>query len=182
MAPVGFAFQPILENDLVLLRPLEQADRSALYALASDPLVWEQHPAKERSTPEGFEPYFAEAIACGKAFAILDKTNHQLMGTSRYHPVPEYEDAIEIGWTFLARKYWGAGYNRQVKDLMIRHAFHFVSHVLFHVDAQNYRSQKAVEKIGGRRLFEINDIMISPRGPREFIFGIHRDQGSPQYP
>jgi RimJ/RimL family protein N-acetyltransferase len=176
---MSFAFQPILENELVLLKPLEPADKQALFTLASDPLVWEQHPSKERSTPEGFEPYFAEAIACGKAFAIIDKSDGQLMGTSRYHPVPEYEDAIEIGWTFLARKYWGTAYNRRVKDLMIGHAFQFVSHILFHVDAYNYRSQRAVEKIGGRRLFEINGIVISPRGSREFIFGIHRDQLSP---
>jgi N-acetyltransferase len=179
MAPAIFNFQPTLENELVLLRPLEPADRAALFALASDPLVWEQHPAKERSTPEGFEPYFAEAIACGKAFAIMNKEDHQLMGTSRYHPVPEYDDAIEIGWTFIARKYWGTKYNRSVKDLMIGHAFRFVSHVLFHVDAYNYRSQKAVGKIGGQLLSEINSIQISPRGPRELIYGIHRDQARP---
>jgi N-acetyltransferase len=175
----SFAFQPILENDLVLLRPLEPTDKQALFALASDPLVWEQHPAKERATREGFEPYFAEAIACGKSFAIVDKDSGQLMGTSRYHPVPEYDDAIEIGWTFLSRAYWGKGYNGQIKDLMIKHAFHYVSHVLFHVDGQNFRSQKAVEKIGGKRLTEINGVTIHTRGPREFIYGISRNQWIP---
>lgn len=170
-----FDFQPILEGDLVFLRPLLPTDKEELFRLASDPLVWEQHPAKERATPEGFEPYFDEAIKCGKALAIFNKQNGQLMGTSRYHLVPEYEDAIEIGWTFLARQYWGQGYNRQVKHLMIRHAFRYVSHVLFHVDMHNFRSQKAVEKIGGERLFAIEGISIFPRGPRELIYGIRKD-------
>jgi N-acetyltransferase len=175
-----FHFQPILIGEQVLIRPLLLSDQEDLYHLASDPLVWEQHPAKERATRKGFELYFEEAIACGKACAIIDRLNGQLMGTSRYHLVPEYVDAIEIGWTFLSRAYWGKGYNQEVKDLMIRHAFQFVSHVLFHVDAQNYRSQKAVEKIGGTRLTEINGIPISTRGPRELIFGIHRDHPRPQ--
>ncbi len=37
--------QPTLEDELVRLRPLEEADSEALYEVAQDPLIWEQHPS-----------------------------------------------------------------------------------------------------------------------------------------
>jgi RimJ/RimL family protein N-acetyltransferase len=58
---------------------------------------------------------------------------------------------VEIGWTFLARSHWGGKYNGQMKELMLRHAFRFVERVVFLIGEHNLRSQRAVEKIGGRR-------------------------------
>ena len=59
---------------------------------------------------------------------------------------------FRIGWTFLARSHWGGRYNGQMKELMLQHAFRFVSCVVFLVGPQNLRSQRAVEKIGGVRV------------------------------
>ena len=58
--------------------------------------------------------------------------------------------AVEIGSTFLARRLWGGPVNRAIKRLMLRHAFAYVEQVEFLVWDRNFRSRRAVEKIGGR--------------------------------
>jgi RimJ/RimL family protein N-acetyltransferase len=147
-------WQPILEDDLVLIQPLSIEDLDQLYAAASDPLIWEQHPAKERATREGFRKFFDEAMASGCALAIIDRNSQEIIGTSRYHVPDGFSDLIEIGWTFLARKYWGGKYNRCVKRLMINHALQFATDIIFVVDLQNLRSQLAVEKLGAVPIIE----------------------------
>ncbi|HEU4391754.1 MAG TPA: GNAT family N-acetyltransferase, partial [Blastocatellia bacterium] len=73
-------------------------------------------------------------------------------GSSRFYGYNEEKSEIEIGWTFLARSHWGGRYNREMKQLMLRHAFRFVNNVIFLVGPQNLRSQRAVEKIGAVRV------------------------------
>lgn len=141
--------QPVLEGTLVRIRPLVAADWEALYAVASDPLIWEVHPRPDRWQVPVFRQFFAEALACGGGLAIEDKATGAVIGSSRYDAwVPE-EDEIEIGWTFLARAYWGGIYNREVKRLMLDHIHRFVGTVVFLVGAQNHRSRGAMAKIGG---------------------------------
>ena len=82
---------------------------------------------------------------------VLDAKTDDVIGSSRYHDYDPEKSSIEIGWTFLARKYWGGAYNRELKELMLQHAFRFVRRVIFLVGPQNFRSQKAMEKIGGHR-------------------------------
>ena len=50
------------------------------------------------------------------------------------------------------RSHWGGRYNGEMKQLMLRHAFQFVEHVVFLIGPNNYRSQRAIEKIGGVRI------------------------------
>jgi RimJ/RimL family protein N-acetyltransferase len=144
--------QPILQNDCVLLRPLEYVDFQALFKVASDPLIWEQHPAKNRCNEDGFSIFFSDAMDSGGALVIEDNERGEIIGSSRYQLLEENEDAIEIGWTFLARKYWGGKYNRSVKNLMIQHAFNYVGEIIFFIDIDNFRSQKATEKLGAKLL------------------------------
>ena len=146
-----FELQPELRGDLVALRPLRPDDWDALFAVASDPLIWEQHPESDRYKEDVFRRYFQGAIDSGGAFVILDATDGRVIGSSRYAGYDESAREIEIGWTFLARSHWGGTYNRELKDLMLRHAFQFVDRVLFVVGPQNLRSQKALEKIGAVR-------------------------------
>ncbi|HTV65159.1 MAG TPA: GNAT family N-acetyltransferase [Bryocella sp.] len=149
---IAFELQPILEGKLLLLRPLRADDFEDLYAVASDPLIWEQHPAKERAEREGFRKFFQKALDTGGALVAIDRKDGRVIGTSRYHDLDERNSEIEIGYTFLARSHWGNGYNREMKQLMLRHAFRFVERVVFTVDPKNLRSQKAVEKVGGVRM------------------------------
>ena len=146
-----FDLQPNLAGDLLRLRPLRPEDWDALYAVASDPLIWEQHPINDRYREDVFRGFFREALESGGALIVIDSKDGRVIGSSRFHGYDEGKSEIEIGWTFLARSHWGGLYNGEMKQLMLRHAFRFVKRVFFVVGPQNLRSQRAVERIGGVR-------------------------------
>jgi RimJ/RimL family protein N-acetyltransferase len=143
-----FELQPTLEGKLLKLRPLRADDYAALYAAASDPKIWEQHPSSDRWKEEVFKSYFDSGIECGGALLVLDAASGSVIGSSRYYGYDADASEVEIGWTFLTTSYWGGTYNRELKKLMMDHAFKFVDNVLFFVGPQNMRSRKAVEKLG----------------------------------
>jgi RimJ/RimL family protein N-acetyltransferase len=146
-----FDLQPCLKGDLLELRPLCAADFHDLYSVASDPFIWEQHPNKDRYQEEVFQRFFREALESRGALIAIDCKDGRVIGSSRFHGYDEAKSEIEIGWTFLARSHWGGNYNREMKQLMLRHAFRFVNRVYFLVGPQNFRSQRALEKIGAVR-------------------------------
>ncbi|MBC3882456.1 GNAT family N-acetyltransferase [Undibacterium sp. LX40W] len=143
-----FQLQPILTGELITLRPLQSEDFDRLYDVASDPLIWEQHPARDRYQESVFRKFFDEGIASGGAFLINDNSSGQIIGSSRYCAYSEHLSEIEIGYTFLGRDYWGGRYNAELKYLMLRHAFQFIDSVMFVVGDRNFRSQQAVLKLG----------------------------------
>jgi len=126
-------------------------DWNDLFAVASDPFIWEQHPESDRYKEGVFKIFFQEAMEAGGAFAVIDKKNQRIIGSTRFYGYDPEKSEIEIGWTFLARKYWGGRYNREIKQLILNHAFKFVESVVFYVGEKNLRSQKAMEKIGAIR-------------------------------
>lgn len=144
--------QPVLDGELVQLRPLQDSDFDALYAIASDPLLWEQHPSKGRTQKPVFREWFDEAMGSGGALAVLDRRDDRTIGSSRFGQFDPRRNEVEIGWTFLARSHWGGPYNRETKHLMLRHAFRSVDSVVFRVHSRNFRSQRAVEKLGAVRV------------------------------
>ena len=146
-----FDLQPTLKGELLELRPLTAEDFRELYAVASDPLIWEQHPASDRYKEEVFREFFQGALESGGAFLVVDSATGRAIGSTRFHSYDEEESEIEIGWTFLARSHWGGRFNGEMKRLMLDHAFRFVESVVFLVGPENFRSQRAVEKIGGVR-------------------------------
>jgi RimJ/RimL family protein N-acetyltransferase len=143
--------QPTLGGALVTLRPLRADDWDAVFSVASDPLIWEQHPQRERYQQEVFREYFRGAMESGGAFLVLDAVTDEVIGSTRFYEYHEAESEIEIGWTFLARSRWGGAYNREMKQLLVQHALQFVDTVVFRVGMHNIRSQRAMEKIGGIR-------------------------------
>jgi RimJ/RimL family protein N-acetyltransferase len=145
-----FDLQPILTGDLLELRPLKPEDFEQLFAAASDPLIWTQHPESDRYVRDVFQRYFDGAIESRGAFAIIDRRSGRIIGSSRYHDFKPVEREVEIGWTFLERAFWGGAYNNELKCLMLGHAFKGVDRVLFIVGEDNVRSRRAVEKIGGK--------------------------------
>jgi len=150
--PEQFELQPYLVGDLLELRPLRPEDWDSLFLVASDPLIWEQHPAHDRYKEEVFKEFFREALESGGAFVVIDRKTKKVIGSSRYFGFEPTKKEVEIGWTFLARSHWGGNYNRELKRLMLDHAFKFVESVVFIVGVTNIRSQKAMEKIGGVRV------------------------------
>jgi RimJ/RimL family protein N-acetyltransferase len=149
---MSFDLQPTLKGELLELRPLRPEDFPDLYAVASDPLIWEQHPANDRYQEDVFREFFREALESGGAMIATDCRSGYVIGSSRFHGYDPEKSEIEIGWTFLARSHWGGIYNGEMKQLMLRHAFRFVKRVVLLVGPRNFRSQRAVEKIGGLRV------------------------------
>jgi RimJ/RimL family protein N-acetyltransferase len=139
-----------LRGNLIEIRPLTTNDFEALYEAAKDPLIWEQHPESDRYKREVFQRYFDGAIESGGAFAVLERTSGRIIGSSRYCNLKVDEGEVEIGWTFLQRAFWGGSYNRELKSLMLDHAFRFLNRVVFVVGANNQRSQKALQKVGAQ--------------------------------
>jgi RimJ/RimL family protein N-acetyltransferase len=148
---VAFDFQPHLKGKLIELRPLRPEDWDDLFVVASDPLIWEQHPESNRYEKDVFKVFFREALESCGAFVVIDNKIQQIIGSTRFYGYDPEKSEIEIGWTFLARKYWGGQYNREMKSLMLNHAFKFVENVVFLIGEKNIRSQKAIEKIGAIR-------------------------------
>jgi RimJ/RimL family protein N-acetyltransferase len=173
-----FDYQPVLRGDLLTLRPLRADDADALYAVASDPLIWEQHPDQTRYRPDGFRAFFQESLGSGGALVVVDNHTGTIIGSSRFHGHDAAADEVEIGWTFLARRYWGGRYNREMKDLMLTHAFRFVGRAVFLVGPQNLRSQRAMEKIGGVRV----GTRVNGAGRESVVFVITAATFSPGRP
>lgn len=138
----------MLTGDLVVLRPMHEDDFAVLYAVASDPLIWEQHPEPDRCTEPVFRTFFQGGMESGGAFVALDRRDGRVIGSSRFAGYDETNSEVEIGWTFLARSHWGGSYNAEMKRLMLTHAFRFVRRVVFRVGPNNRRSQRALEKVG----------------------------------
>jgi RimJ/RimL family protein N-acetyltransferase len=145
---VDFDLQPTLKGDLIELRPLRPQDFDTLFSAASDPKIWEQHPDSDRYQREVFQGFFDGALESRGAFAIIERKSGRIIGSSRYCNLDLTNCEVEIGWTFLEPEFWGGTYNRELKQLMLDHAFRFVDRVVFVVGEQNFRSQKALAKIG----------------------------------
>ncbi len=152
---ISFNLQPILENEFVKIQPLKESDFEALYHIASDPLIWEQHPNKDRYKREVFEIFFKGAMESGGAFLVFDKQTGESIGSSRYYDYNQENKSLLIGYTFFARSHWGSKYNPALKQLMLQYAFQFVDSVIFHIGANNMRSQKAIERLGASKVGEL---------------------------
>ena len=168
--------QPVLEGERLVLRPLRPDDRDALWAVASDRELWARHPFHDRWQEPVFREFFADALAKGGALAVIDKASGDIVGSSRFQGHdPADGGVVEIGWTFLARRLWGRGYNAEMKRLMLAHAFRFVERVTFRVGQDNVISRGAMKNIGGRLTARL-DITETPRGPiPHVVFEITRE-------
>ena len=169
-------WQPVLEGERLLLRPLQAEDWDALFAVASDREIWAIHPAHDRWQEPVFRAFFDDALANRGAVAVIDRSSGAIVGSSRWQG-HESEDggSVEIGWTFLARSHWGGQFNPELKRLMLAHAFTHVRRVVFHVGEANLRSRRALEKIGARLTDERDVILMAGREVRHIIYEITAD-------
>lgn len=173
---INFELQPSLEDENVRLQPLKSEDFETLYGVASDALIWEQHPNKDRYKREVFETFFKGAIESQGAFLIFDKQTGKAIGSSRFYELEEEASSIAIGYTFFARDHWGGVYNPAVKTLMIDHAFRFVDHVVFHVGAINIRSQKAIERLGAKKIAEVEMEYYGEATKLNFVYQLEKSE------
>jgi RimJ/RimL family protein N-acetyltransferase len=167
--------QPVLAGSHLIVRPVRPEDWAEMCAAASDPEVWALHPVRERYKPEVFRDFFDGALASGTAFSFVDRATNKVIGSSRYYGYDPKISEIEIGWTFLARDYWGGNANSEVKRLMLDHAFTFVDTVVFWVGETNWRSQRAMEKIGGVRRPGLFPRTLSGADHQHVVYEITKD-------
>ena len=146
----------ILEDNILKIVPLIESDFDRLFEIADDPLIWEQHPTKDRYQKEVFQLYFDGAIKGKTAFLIIDKSTDKIIGSTRYYDYKPENSSIAIGYTFLSRQYWGGVYNKSAKRLLIEYAFQYVDNIYFHIGSTNIRSQLATIKIGASKIGEVD--------------------------
>lgn len=171
-----FNIQPTLENENTILYPLQEDDFEALYTVASDPRIWEQHPNKDRWKKDVFRKFFDGAIQSGGAFKIVDKSTGKILGSTRFYDYNEQENSILIGYTFYATKYWGKGINHAVKVMMLDYAFRYVDEVYFHIGVDNIRSQIAIGRLGAKKIAE-REVTYFGEAPRmNFVYCISKEK------
>lgn len=169
-----FNLQPTLENDIAILYPLQETDFEDLYAVASDPLIWEQHPNKNRWQREVFRTFFDGALQSKGAFKIVDKATGELAGSTRIYEYNEQDKSILIGYTFFGRPFWGKGLNLSVKALLLDYLFGFVEQVYFHIGAVNVRSQIAIERLGAEKVDELEVAYFGEAPKLNYVYRISK--------
>jgi N-acetyltransferase len=179
---MNFNIPPILESEKVILYPLQEIDFEDLYAVASDPKIWEQHPSKDRWKRDVFRTFFNGAIQSKGAFKIVNKANQSTIGSTRFYDYNGQQNSIFIGYTFYATSYWGKGINQAVKTMMLDYIFQYVSKVYFHIGSDNIRSQIAIERIGAAKVGEQEVAYFGEASKRNFVYEICKhewEEGKP---
>lgn len=169
-------FQPTLQNRLVIARPIAETDYDDLYAAASDPLIWEQHPNKNRYRPEDFSNYFKGAIESGGALLVKDVQTDQVIGCSRYSDYETATNTVAIGYTFFIRSHWARGYNYALKKLMLDHIFQYVDNVVFYIGAVNKRSQISIERLGAIKTGEKEMAYYGEPKKMDYVYTITKER------
>ncbi|RAJ79055.1 RimJ/RimL family protein N-acetyltransferase [Chitinophaga dinghuensis] len=172
---MNFSIQPTLENERAQLVPLQETDFTEVFAVASDPKIWEQHPNKDRWQEPVFRSFFEGAMKSGGAFKIVDKTSGKVAGSSRFYDYDPETNSIFIGYTFYGTAFWGAGINSSVKKLMLDYIFQFVDKVHFHIGASNIRSQIAIQRIGAVKVGEQEVAYYGEPNRHNFVYEITRE-------
>jgi len=169
---MSFEKQPTLNGKLLTLRPLRGDDFQQLFAAAADPLLWEQHPDKNRYQESVFRKFFDAAIDSGGALIVIDARSGDTIGTSRFHAYSREYRSVEIGWTFLTRACWGGACNAELKSLMLSHAFEYIDKVVFKIGAENFRSQEATKKLGALQV----DANAAATGDKNLVFELDKSR------
>jgi len=143
------AFNVNLETNAFSLEQTTSTDFDPLYEVASNPPVWEQHPEKDRWKRPVFSAFFQGAmendLGC---FTIRDKSAGNVIGSTRFYSYDASGEAVRLGYTFLCPTYWGSSANQEMKEVLLEHAFTIVKNVYFDIGKENFRSRKAIEKLG----------------------------------
>jgi RimJ/RimL family protein N-acetyltransferase len=169
-------FQPFLHNNLVIAEPLKESDFESLYNAASDPLIWEQHPNKNRYQRQEFENYYKGAMESGGAFLVRDAQTNEIIGSSRYSDYHADTNTVSIGYTFFIRSHWGSGHNYHLKKLMLDHIFQFVNTVTFYIGAINKRSQISIERLGAVKIAEEEMAYYGEAPKLNYKYAISKEQ------
>lgn len=161
-----------LENEHVLLRPIRAADRESLRDIALDPTIW-RYFVTMIETDADFDAFFDTAIEDTRAgrrivFHITEKAGGRAAGSMSYGNMAERERRLEIGWSWLGRRYQGTGINRWSKFLLLQHAFERLEceRVEFKTDVLNQQARRGLLNIGATEEGVLRSYNYMPGGRR----------------
>ncbi|MEU3552838.1 GNAT family N-acetyltransferase [Streptomyces fragilis] len=162
----------VLENEHVLLRPVTEADREGVRAVAMDQDIWRYFVSLVESDAD-FETFFAACLADQRAgrrvvFVIVDKDSGRIAGSMSYGNMAEADARLEIGWSWLGRDFRGRGVNRWAKYLLLEHAFERLGaqRVEFKTDVLNEQARRGLRNIGAVEEGVLRSFNYMPGGRR----------------
>jgi RimJ/RimL family protein N-acetyltransferase/nitroimidazol reductase NimA-like FMN-containing flavoprotein (pyridoxamine 5'-phosphate oxidase superfamily) len=165
--PVPAYLQPVrgpwltpvpMRGDHVTLEPLDMSHVDGLFAAIADDDVFEFLPRETPRSREAMAGLVAEALRMHQTgyrvpYVTLDARTGEVIGSTSYYAIDEDNRGLAIGHTMIAKSRWRSGVNTESKLLMLRHAFDVLGavRVEWHTDADNRRSQRAIERLGAVR-------------------------------
>src|ERR1700738_1105398 len=160
----------ILEGRHVRLEPLTLEHTAQLSEVGLEADLWTWIPTPVR-TPEEMSAYVQTALkeqAAGSAlpFALIEKSSGRTVGSTRYGNIDRDHHRVEIGWTWVARKWQRTAVNTEAKYLLLRHAFETLGcmRVELKTDSLNQRSRAAILRIGAREEGIFRNHMMAANG------------------
>ncbi len=150
-----FSTEVVLENDRVLLRPLQQQDVYLLLPFAEqEPEIW-KYSAVTAAGKDGMCEYVNTALQMRDAgkeypFIVFDKQSDSYAGCTRFYDINPDFSTIQLGYTWYGKSFQATGLNRNCKLLMLSFAFEEwnMERVEFRADNRNERSIQAMKNIG----------------------------------
>ncbi|MGD3109653.1 GNAT family N-acetyltransferase [Streptomyces sp. YGL11-2] len=162
----------VLENAHLLVRPVTEADREPVRAIAMDPDIW-RYFVSAVETDADFEKFFDACLADQAAgrrvvFVIIDKADGRVAGSMSYGNMAEADARLEIGWSWLGRDFRGQGINRWAKYLLLQHAFEqlHAERVEFKTDILNTQARRGLRNIGAVEEGTLRSFNFMPGGRR----------------
>ncbi|QDY77070.1 GNAT family N-acetyltransferase [Streptomyces qinzhouensis] len=162
----------VLENAYVRLHPVTEDDREGVRAVAMDPDIWRYFVAAVGDDND-FKVFFDTALADTAArrrivFTVTDKASGRIAGSMSYGNLAEADARLEIGWSWLGRDFRGTGVNRQVKYLLLEHAFERLGaeRVEFKTDVLNEQARRGLRNIGATEEGVLRSFNYMPGGRR----------------
>ncbi|MFF2377872.1 GNAT family N-acetyltransferase [Streptomyces xiamenensis] len=161
-----------LENDHVLLRPIDPGDREALREPAMDPRIW-RYFVQRIETDADFDAFFDAALTDQNAgrrvvHHIIDKSTGRTAGSMSFCNMAEADGRLEIGWSWIGTRFQGKGVNRWSKFLMLEHAFTrlVAERVEFKTDVLNLQARRGLRNIGATEEGTLRSFNPMPGGRR----------------
>jgi RimJ/RimL family protein N-acetyltransferase len=163
--------QPVtLNGNIVRLEPLSLSHFNDLCEVGLDQNLWKITMTLIR-TPDEMKSYIEEAInlqELGNAlpFAIVEKSSGKAIGCTRFGNIDRTNKRVEIGWTWIAKKWQRTAVNTEAKLLLLTHAFETLGciRVEFKTDSLNQQSCNALLRIGAKEEGILRNHMIAPGG------------------
>jgi RimJ/RimL family protein N-acetyltransferase len=146
----------ILQNQRVLLRPLQEEDFIQLAPFAEkEPEIWKYSTIDMSRGESSMHSYLDTAIANREAgteypFIVFDKRAGKYAGCTRFYDIQPLHRTVQLGYTWYGHKFQGSGLNRHCKFLLLQFAFEQLNmlRVEFRADNRNQRSIAAMKAIG----------------------------------